>query len=153
MRLWLWGLAGAALVASIVGANSLWNWSEHRSAIPKQLLATHMPVKLADDFIVMNYDSSFLPSIDGGLEVTFWRISLGSADRKTVAEYCDKRSIWSAPVDANVTDNVLNHSVYSGARFSPCEVSVTRRREDTGYGTIITYDGKYLLMERVRAWP
>lgn len=145
-------VAAVMVALMIVGGVYLaWTFIQNHSTIPKRLLAQYMPFRIDTDALyVDHYDSSFIASIDGGIESRFWRIVLAGEDRKRVAAYCEKRPLWSP--QAGATDDILqNHSNYLGARFAPCELLVDRSG-DHGYQTFITFDGSYLTLER-EAWP
>lgn len=148
-------LAAGTTIALLAIAGAYWGWGalQSRSVEPTQLLDRYMPFPLSDKVVVVNYGSSFIPSIDGGIESTLWRIIPGELDRRKVAEYCEQRPLWTAPSTPGAENDVLlNHSNYRGVRFAPCELAIERPGKDE-YATYITYDGKYLVLERGRFWP
>jgi len=150
-----WWVAPVVVVIMVVGGG-YWAWSgvQARLTLPKRLLNQYMPVKInAEAAMIINYDSSFLPAIDGGSESRLWRIALAGKDNQRVAAFCEKRPMWSPPsVNDGAADHLLNHSNYLGVRFSPCEL-VVERKLDHRYQTFITFDGRYLTLERFASWP
>ena len=76
-------LGAAIVVALIIVGGAYWGWIfvQSHSTLPKQLLDQYMPLRIDTDALtVEHYDSSFIASIDGGIESRLWRIILGGED-------------------------------------------------------------------------